>query len=67
MTNNEKKGFNNGYYEAWKDATKKHYAILEDLKEKIKTMSHYESEDGQDLVMVADVGQCIDEYINDTE
>ena len=37
--------------------------ILEDLKDKIKTMSHYESADGQDLVMVADVGQCIDEYI----
>ena len=37
--------------------------ILEDLKEKIKTMSHYESADGQDLVMVADVGQCIDELL----
>ena len=37
---------------------------LEEITEKIKTMSHYESADGQDLVMVADVGQCIDEYID---
>ena len=40
---------------------------LENLKEKIKTMSHYESADGQDLVMVSDVGLCIDEYIESAQ
>lgn len=39
-------------------------SVLKDIKAKIPTLAHYESPDGQDLVMVADVGMLIDKYIN---
>ena len=38
---------------------------IEDIKQEIPTLSHYQSNDGQDLVMVADVSECIDKHIGD--
>lgn len=36
--------------------------VLDKIRAEIPTLSHYQSNDGQDLVMVADVLECIDKY-----
>lgn len=35
---------------------------LDDIKNEIPTLSHWQSDDGQDLAMVADVLECIDKH-----
>ena len=35
---------------------------FEDIRAEIATMSHWTSDDGQDLIMVADALECIDKY-----
>ena len=37
--------------------------VLEEIKEKIPKMASYESSDGQDLIMIADMLELINEYI----
>lgn len=39
--------------------------ILENLKQDISKMAHYESPDGQALVMLADIGILFEERINE--
>lgn len=46
------------------DGYEKGLSILEDIKAKIPNMTHWQSPDGQDLVMVADMVELIDEYIS---
>ena len=38
---------------------------LDDIKAEIPTLSHWQSDDGQDLAMVADVLECIDKHIGE--
>ena len=42
-------------------------AVLEDIKAEIPTLSRWQSSDGQDLVMIADVMECIDKHISRKE
>ena len=42
-------------------------AVLEDIKAEIPKMSHWESADGQDLVMVADMIELINQYTSGKE
>ena len=39
--------------------------MIEDIKAEIPTLSHWQSDDGQDLAMVADVLECIDKHIGE--
>lgn len=38
--------------------------VIKDIKAEIITLSNYESNDGQNLIMVADALECIDKHIS---
>ena len=40
---------------------------IDNIKTEIPTLSHWQSDDGQDLAMVADVLECIDKHISGKE
>ena len=47
-----------GYEQGKTDALK----VIEDIKAEIPILSHWQTDDGQDLLMVADALECIDKH-----
>lgn len=37
-------------------------SVIEDIKAEIPILSHWQTDDGQDLLMVADALECIDKH-----
>jgi len=37
-------------------------SVIEDIKAEIPILSHWQTDDGQDLLMVADALECIDRH-----
>ena len=55
------------YELAYKHGYDKAMRVVDDIKAEIPSLSHWQSDDGQDLAMVADVLECIDKHIGGKE
>ena len=50
------------YLEGFHEAYQMYYKMFDDIKAEIPILSHWQTDDGQDLLMVADALECIDNH-----
>ena len=54
--------YNQGFVDGYKKATEQANACIDDIKTEIPILSHWQTDDGQNLLMVADALECIDKH-----